>query len=325
MTNFLSLPPELREQIYLELLVDSSKNQDRIMLTLDKDGHFVWNRITQLSPPDDELITDDQPAPTPSSIKHLDYSNLWSLARVNSLLYAEATPIMYANANLEYTFGDSCFVDGNSVLLQTFLNKLRPATCALYRQMTIVNGKNLSAKAMRFIVNILNSKLPCVMSLSLRAIDPHTEVWLNNESPEWLKEHMQLMAAARPLSCLTSSPKISLKTRLCFCLDYNYFDPDPETQLIMLILRGLMETEVWRRQAQNDHAMNCEEGHYLQLTYALRSTMTETTNDETTTEDVEEIDDIEARLMEHQASMKQIEECKHWRMTMDGKLREMPS
>lgn len=172
MANFLILPPELREQIYLELLVDPSSDANRIMLTLDKNGQSVWDRITEISPDEDELDTDIQPALTQSSIKHMDYSNLWSLARVNRLLYRETVPIIYANACLEYTFGDSCSVSQSPDLFRTFVNKLPAATCALYRQLTIVNGKDLSAKAMSSIVDIINTKLPNLVSLEIRAIDP---------------------------------------------------------------------------------------------------------------------------------------------------------
>ncbi|KAG9673218.1 hypothetical protein KCU99_g6374, partial [Aureobasidium melanogenum] len=328
MTNFLSLPPELREQIYLALLVEPSNDANRIMLTLDKNGQSIWDRITEISPDDDELDTDIQSVLTQSSIKHMDYSNLWSLARVNKLLYEETIPIIYDNACLEYTFGDSCSVSQSPVLLQAFVDKLPAATCALYHQLTIVNGKDLSAKTVSSIVDIINTKLPNLVSLEIRAIDPRIEALINGEAPEFVTEHIQLMAAARPLARLASSPRISLKTRLCFYLDHDYSDPDPDTHLIMLVLRVLMENEVvpklldikrWRRQARSNHAMICEEGGYVQLTSALRSTMIE----EMEPEDVEEIDDMEAKLMDHQALVKQIAECKHWRMTMDGKLRDL--
>ncbi|KAH0026775.1 hypothetical protein KCU78_g4244, partial [Aureobasidium melanogenum] len=108
--------------------------------------------------------------------------------------------------------------------------------------------------------------------------------------------------------------------------DYSY--PDEDTHLIIVVLRVLMENEVvptllnikrWRRQAQSNHAVICEEGGYVQLTSALRSTMIE----EMEPGGVEEIDDMEARLMDHQALVKKIVECKRWRMIMDGKVRDL--
>ncbi|KAH0164664.1 hypothetical protein KCU67_g5044, partial [Aureobasidium melanogenum] len=323
MTNFLSLPPELREQIYLALLVEPSNDANRIMLTLDKNGQSIWDRITEISPDDDELDTDIQPVLTQSSIKHMDYSNLWSLSRVNKLLYEETVPIIYGNACLEYTFGDSCSVGQSPVLLQSFVDKLPAATCALYRQLTIVNGKDLSAKAMTSIVDIINTKLLNLVSLDIRAIDPRIEALINGEPPQFIRESINMMAAARPLARLTSSPEITLKPRVSFYLECDYPADDQDIKVLMAIMQSLVEGEAvptllairsWRRQAQEVHAMNCEEGNYLQLTSVVRSQMTENME----TESVELIQDMEAELVKHQEVLEQIGRCKRWRATMDG-------
>ncbi|KAH0382656.1 hypothetical protein KCU92_g6096, partial [Aureobasidium melanogenum] len=323
MTNFLSLPPELREQIYLALLVEPSNDANRIMLTLDKNGQSIWDRITEISPDDDELDTEIQPVLTQSSIKHMDYSNLWSLARVNKLLYEEIIPIIYGDACLEYTFGDSCSVSQSPVLLQAFVDKLPAATCALYRQLTIVNGKDLSAKAMTSIVDIINTKLPNLVSLEIRAIDPRIEALINGEPPQFIRESINMMAAARPLARLTSSPEITLKPRVSFYLECDYPADDQDIKVLMAIMQSLVEGEAvptllairpWRRQAQEVHAMNCKEGNYLQLTSVVRSQMTENME----TESVELIQDMEAELVKHQEVLKRIARCKRWRATMDG-------
>ncbi|KAG9858923.1 hypothetical protein KCU98_g356, partial [Aureobasidium melanogenum] len=323
MTNFLSLPPELREQIYLELLVDPSSDANRIMLTLDKNGQSVWDRITEISPDEDEFDTDIQPALTQSSIKHMDYSNIWSLARVNRLLYKETVPIIYGNACLEYTFGDSCSVSQSPVLLQTFVDKLPAATCALYHQLTVVNGKDLSAKAMSSNVDIINTKLPNLVSLEIRAIDPRIEALINGEAPQFIRESIDMMAAARPLARLTSSPTITLKPRVSFYLECDYPANDQDIKVLMAIMQSLVEGEAvptlldirsWRRQAQEVHAMNCEEGNYLQLTCVVRSQMIENME----TKSAEQVEEMEAELGKHQEVLKRIARCRRWRATMDG-------
>lgn len=326
MTNFLSLPPELREQVYLELLVDPSQDMNRIMLTLNNDGHSVWDRVTEIDP-DDEFDTDDiQPTLTQSSIKHLDYNNLWSLARANSLLYREITPLIYANACLEYTFGDACSATQSPGLLQTFIENLPAASCAFYRQLTIVNGKGLSAKAMKAIVDIINTNLPNLVSLEVRAIDPRFEAAINGEAPQFVREAMEMMAAARPLTLLNSSPAISLKPRVSFYLECDWPTNDPDVSLIMAVMQALMQGEVvptllgirsWRRQAQRTHAMNCQEGDYLQLTSVLRSETVEDMD----LQDMEKIGDMEGRLDDHQAVLEQIDRREHWRKILESCMR----
>ncbi|KAH0361422.1 hypothetical protein KCU65_g8723, partial [Aureobasidium melanogenum] len=323
MTNFLSLPPELREQIYFGLLVHPLSDANRVMLTLNKDGQPVWDRITEISPDDDEFDTGIQPTLTQSSIKHMDYSNLWSLARVNRLLYRETVPIIYANACLEYTFGDSCSISQSPSLLRAFVDKLPSATCALYRQLTIVNGKDLSAKVMGSIVDIINTELPNLDSLEIRAIDPRIEALINGEAPQFISECIDMMAAARPLGHLTSSPRITLKPRVSFYLECDYPTDDPNVKELMAVMQSLVEVEAvfallgirsWRRQAQEIHAMYCEEGSYLQLTSLVRSQ----TYENIETKSVDQIEDMEAELMEYQEVLKQIARCKRWVTTLDG-------
>ncbi|CAD0082245.1 unnamed protein product [Aureobasidium vineae] len=330
MANFLDLPPEIRAKIYNALLVDPINDRDKIMFTLDKDGQQNWDRVTELLPPDDESTTEALPKPVKSSVKHLDYSDLWSLARASRLVYAEATPIVYANARLEYTFGERPDVIRGPTLLHEFLDKLPSASCALYRHLAIVNnnyasGESLSAKDMNILVDLINSKLPNLSSLEIRAIDPEIETCSNDEDTGFVQDALRIITAARPVARLASCPKVSLKPRLSFYLA-DSITYDPEITLIMTVLETLMAMEVvptlvdirdWRRQAQIHYATTCQQGDCLQLTSGMRSRMIG--YQQTACE--EEGDDMEAKLISHGEVLKRIENCKHWRMILNGQLR----
>ncbi|CAD0106596.1 unnamed protein product [Aureobasidium uvarum] len=238
-------------------------------------------------PPDDERTTDTIPEPLQSSIKHLDYSDLLSLARASRLIYAEATPVIYANAHLEYTFGERHDIMRGPTLLHEFLEKLSSASSALYHHLTIINnnnhapGRSLSAKDMNILVDLINSKLPNLSSLEIRSIDPELDTCSNDEDIGFVQDALRIIAAARPVARLASCPKVSLEPRLSFYLadDITY---DEEITLIMTVPEALIVTEVvptlvgikgWRRQAQSHYATTRQQGDYLKLTSVLRSKM----------------------------------------------------
>ncbi|KAG9685705.1 hypothetical protein KCU95_g12159, partial [Aureobasidium melanogenum] len=329
MANFSDIPPEIKVLIYHALLADPLRDGDRIMFTMNQDSQPNWDRTTELHPPEDELVTDVKPAPVKSSIKHLDYSNLWSLATTSKLLYTEAKPIIYANACLEYTFGDSFGAYESPTLLHTFLEKLPLASCALLHHLTIINnrttaGKALTARDMKTIVDLLNDRLPNLVSLDIRAIDPMTEPWVDETPPEFVRDHLQIMAAARPVALLASGPRVTLKPRVCFYLEPEKGTFDPDITLVLRLLRGLMVQHVmptliditkWRRQARQHHEVFCQQGTYLETTSIMRSDAGGATEPAT-------VSDMETALADREQVMKQIEDCKHWRVLFDRVSRE---
>ena len=205
----------------------------------------------------------------------------------------------------------------------------------MYRHLAIINnetvaGKSLSTKDMNIIVALLNSKLLNLATLEIRAIDPMTEPWIEDQPPEFVRDHLRIIAASRPVARLISKPKVTLKSRVCFYLEPDAVTFDPDITLVMRLMKGLMVQQVmptlidikeWRRQAREHHAMACQQGGYLQLTSIVRSDVGEST--ETAT--VAEMDGVEAELVDREKALTQIEECKHWRMTFDGCLREISS
>ncbi|KAG9588333.1 hypothetical protein KCU77_g8172, partial [Aureobasidium melanogenum] len=152
---------------------------------------------------------------------------------------------------------------------------------------------------------------------------PRIEALINGEPPQFIRESIDMMAAARPLARLTSSPNITLKPRVSFYLECDYPTDDQDAKVLMAVMQSLVEGEAvptllsiktWRRQAQEIHAMNCVEGNYLQLTSVVRSQMAENME----TKVVEQVDDMEAELVKHQEVLKRIARCRRWRATMDG-------
>lgn len=226
--GFTDLPSELRQPIYDALLVDPIRTQSRRVCTVDKLGNSSWSRTEVPLPANDESAIDNPPAPIRSSISHLDYSDLWSLARVNKLFYSEATPTIYSHAQLEYISGNTHSTRANSTLLHTYLHKVLPATSTLYRNLTIIDGRNdLFAKEMKNLVDLINHRMPNLHSLKIQVYDPGLEGWPDIRYPRLLIDDLQMLAAVRPLARLTFWPEISIKHRLCFYPDLDSFRDDP--------------------------------------------------------------------------------------------------
>ncbi|CAD0082372.1 unnamed protein product [Aureobasidium vineae] len=85
---------------------------------------------------------------------------------------------MYMHVDLEYTTGTTPSAHEKPTLLHTFLEKLSPTTSSLYHHLTIIDGsRNLTAKDMRILVDLINSKLPNLLTFSLEAVNPETKAW----------------------------------------------------------------------------------------------------------------------------------------------------
>jgi len=317
----MDLPPEIRVVVYHFLIVDAVRDKDRIELTLGENGKSSWNHIAERLPPDDDdRTTDIPPPPLESSVSHINYSNLLSLATSNKTLYREATPIIYGNADLEYTSGVSPTESG-STLLHIFLNNFTPANFALFDELTVIDGsKELSARDVKAIVDLANSKLPNLKIINIQSIDPVFETWVDGEPPSCAGDFAQLMTASRPVACLTSTPILSVKPRLLFYFEYDMISPDPGTRLIMTVMKYLALNVMpsftairnWRHESQIYHARACQNGDYLQLTYALRSVSDVEWNI------LEEWEDMSIALSEHQEDLSQIQCYKTWQKGING-------
>jgi hypothetical protein len=311
--SFLDLPPEIRQSIYDLLLIDPIRDNNRLVCTSDRLDRLSWSRMTGLLPI--RQIERSGRVVSPS-VSHIDYSDLWSLASTNKLLFVEASPTMCMHAQLEYTFGDFPHTRREPTLLHKYLGKISPTTSSLYRNLTIINGC-LLVKETRTFVDVINLRLPNLLSLSIESVSPESEGWPEPDFEDLLRDALEIATAARPVAHLTSRPVLSIKPRLSFYLkhepfrhhrDYQFFK-DFRWPMSLGSTKPLTEIKDWRRQAQNYHTNACQRGDYLLLTRSLRSTL----NAAVETHSVEEINDTEDKLANHQKISSQIMKCKAFR------------
>jgi hypothetical protein len=305
MAHFLDLPPEIRLSIYNALLVDPIREGSRLVCTVNALGKSSWSRVVWHLSTNNMRPAQNSPKPIESSISHTDYSDLLSLARANKLLYLEATSTMYSHAQLEYTSGDTSSAHADQTLLHRYLEKLSPKTATLYHNLTINYGhKNLSAKDMKIFVDLINLKLPNLLSMKMQAVTSEDGSWRWASGFDLAKDFLQTIAAARPVANLKARPSFSIKPRICFYLRFEPFKSKLDYSTWMGLMESippLVHVRDWRREARDNHATACQQGDYLVLTSSLRSLMATATK----TIAVEDLDDIRGRLANHQEVLSQ--------------------
>jgi hypothetical protein len=329
MAHFLDLPPEIRLSIYNALLVDPIREGSRLVCTVDASGESSWSRTTG-NLRTEQRVNYRHSKPVKSSVSHIDYSDLWSLASVNKLLYLEATPTMYMHAKLEYTPGDMPGTDKDPTLLHTCLEKKSPATSMLYRDLTIRYGSRkylyLSAKDMNVLVDLINLKLPNLLSLTFREVRYSSGERLRSRMIDLFQELLRTLAAARPVACLTSRPYISsrertrLRINLGWSMTLTFSNMNDLTWFrLWRVTRSIVGIRDWRRKAQDYHANACLQGDYLLLTSFLRSTSAGAAE----TDAMEIPDDMEDGLAKHQDFLSQIKEHETLRIQEIEDLRKL--
>jgi len=306
MARFLDLPPEIRQLIYDELLVDPVNNESRLVCAWDASGNTTWSRGAEPLDTYVEPTVDNLPALIESSISHIDYNDLWSLATANKLLYLEATPTMYMHAQLEIFFGST------PTLLHTYLEKITPVTCALHQSLTISYGrKGLSTNDMSVLMDLVNPTLPNLHSLNIRAIHPSIEAWPKVQRSSLLRDLVSTMVALRPVARLTSLPVILVSPRARLFSELDLFKDRRHSgswcsinwSKTLDITRPLKWIRRWRGKSQDYHTRASERGDYLLLTSSLRSTFSGATDAET----AEELSDMEEELADHERVLWKIE------------------
>jgi hypothetical protein len=317
MAQFLDLPPEIRLSIYNALLVDPIREGSRLVCTMDASGESNWSRTTGHLLTEHKRVHNRPLTPIKSSVSHIDYSDLWSLASANKLLYLEATPTMYSHAQLEYTSGCTPRTLGilkTQTLLHVWLEKMSPTTSALYRDLTISYGRHrcLSAKNMKVLVDLINHRLSDLLCLNIQAVNPAIEAWPRFLFPGLSVDCFRTLAAARPVARLTSRPHISIKPR---ALLYVELDISRGTAMferlnrlnwssVRKLTHSIVGIRDWCCEAQEYHANACQRGDYLLLTSFLRSNLAGAIE----TDAMEILDDVEDGLSKHQGILSLIKE-----------------
>jgi hypothetical protein len=330
MAHFLDLPPEIRQSIYDALLVDPIRERSRLVCTVDASGESSWSRTTAHMRTEQRVYY-RRSEPVKPSVSHIDYSDLWSLASVNKMLYLEATPTMYMDAQLGYIPGDMPSTDKSPTLLHTYLQKISSATSMLYHNLTIRYGSRkhlyLSAKDMKVLVDLINLRLSNLLSLGIRAVTPSTQAWYRCRMFYLFRELLRTLAAARLVACLTSRPYISFspRGRLRIAIErsggiLNFSNMNDLTMSrIWRVKRSIVGIRDWRRKAQDYHANACLQGDYLLLTSFLRSTSAGAGE----TDALKILDDMEDGLAKHQEVLSLIKEHETLRIQEIKDLRKL--
>ncbi|KAH0044786.1 SGT1-domain-containing protein, partial [Aureobasidium melanogenum] len=172
MARLIDLPPEVRLKIYRLLLADPIRDGLRVILTFDLlDNKTTWGRTrcAQTEQPHREGHSAEPCCVdvSPSILHHLDFTDLWSLARASKMVYVEATQITYNNADLVYSLGDlisrvstpghiAAFVPFNC-----YFEQYSPTKMAMLHSLVIQDKfETMSARDMKSVVDIVNSCLP---------------------------------------------------------------------------------------------------------------------------------------------------------------------
>jgi hypothetical protein len=336
MAQFLDLPPEIRLFIYNALLVDPIREGSRLVCTVDASGESSWSRTTGHLLTENKRTTDRRLKPIKSSVSHIDYSDLWSLASVNKVLYLEATPTMYSHAQLEYTSGgtretlSTLNTHKSSTLLHAWLEKMSPTTSALYHDLTISYGRgvHLSAKDMKVLVDLINLRLSNLLYLNIQAVNPAIEAWPHFLCTSLAEDAFKTLAAARPVARLTSRPSILIKPRARLHLELEMSRETPTSKDLnrlnlsrfRKITRLIVGIRDWRCRAQDYHANACQRDDYLLLTSFIRSNLAGAAE----TDAAEVLDGMEDELAKHQKVLSRLklhETFRKWEVEALRKLR----
>lgn len=288
MARLTELPPEIRLFIYKLLLVDPVRDGLRIALTFDPldNDKKAWSRTrcAQVEQPRNEChSTDPCCVYIPlSTLHHLAFTDLWSLAKASKMLYAEASKTIYNNADLTYVPGGlpplakSPGSTPAPTLLGHYLEQHSPTTCSMLHSLTIHDKSGImSPRAMKGVVDIVNSQLP-----NLRVFGYRVSAITADSFIERVRNSCrEICGAPKDLQ-----PLAHLKTDVRLFLEL----PDPVWLasieptlygglcLVRQLLCGYaMDTILHmvrgRRVAQSFHELALDRGVYLQVTSALRS------------------------------------------------------
>ncbi|KAG9669599.1 hypothetical protein KCU99_g6749, partial [Aureobasidium melanogenum] len=291
MARLTELPPEVRLKIYDLLLVDPIRDGLRITMTFDPldNNKMAWGRAScaQTEQPHKEGHSAepccvDVP---PCTLHHLDFTDLWSLARTSRILYVEATPTIYSNADLVYS-SDKLTSDPSMqgcllafAPLSRYFEEHSLTTKAMLDSLVIREKfATMSARDMKLVVDIVNFHLP-----NLRVFGYHvSEDAASSPSSrrrDSRRSFSRTFSTLQPLACLRAKirPFLYLPVPAGFILN------KASSRLTSNTKKGFygdcfmkfIDERVKGRRAMHDyHEAALQHGHYLQATLALRSAAT---------------------------------------------------
>ncbi|KAH0156967.1 hypothetical protein KCU67_g8099, partial [Aureobasidium melanogenum] len=285
MARLTDLPPEVRLKIYDLLLVDPISDGLRITMTFDPldNNKMAWGRAScaQTEQPHKECHSADPCCVDvpPCTLHHLDFTDLWSLARTNRIFYVEATPTIYNNADLVYSSGKSTSDPSMRDCLLAFaplsryFEKHSLTTKAMLDSLAIREKfATMSARDMKLVVDIVNFHLP-----NLRVFGYHVSENAASSPPN--RSFCRTFSTLQPLACLRAKvrPFLYLPVPAGLLLNKASSHPTSNTKKHFYgdyFMKSIDERVKGRRAMHDYHEAALQHGHYLQATLALRSAST---------------------------------------------------
>jgi hypothetical protein len=283
MPGLLDLPPEIRTEIYRLLLVDPIREGRRITLTLDSldNNKQIWGRAScteaDLAHEKGHSAHACSVEVLSSTLHHLDFTDLMSLARVNQTLYAEASQTIYNRADLTLSFQQlPCAARSTPAftLLSKYLERHCTTNCVMLCSLVIQDKfAALSPRDARAIVELVNTRLPNLSALGyhIGAITPVTRPDL---LPSFLRNYRRAIEAIQPLVDLRASVRttfdLPVPAELSSTISYVALC-QMSKHIVEVALKIVRQVREARRLMRGYHEKALDRGCYLRATLALRS------------------------------------------------------
>ncbi|KAG9948834.1 hypothetical protein KCU85_g4715, partial [Aureobasidium melanogenum] len=288
MAHLTDLPPEVRLKIYNLLLDDPIRDGLRITMTFDPldDNKITWGRArcAQTEKPHKQGHSADPCCVDvpPFTLHHLDFTDLWSLARISKQFYLEATPTIYNNADLTYSVGElpsaakPLKVAPASNPLRRFLERHSPVTRAMFRTLVIRdNPIAMSPRAMKLLVDIVNSHLPNLRVFGYQISTDVSKSFIENFRDS-CRSIFRMPRTMQPLAQLKHTTRTFLELPIPAELESVNLKMYQTIAGVRNLLCGYaMDTVTHKVQGRHAsrryHEIALEFGVYLYITSALRS------------------------------------------------------
>lgn len=304
MVRLTDLPPEVRLKIYKLLLVDPIRDGLRITMTFNPilDNKIIWDRArcAQTEQPHKEGHSADPCCldVPPFTVHHLDFTDLWSLARASKKLYVEASETIYNNADLTYTSGkllpvakslnstpgfkslsrylESLELNFAFKCLSRYLEQHSAATCSMLHSLVINDVSTaMTARDMKSIVDLVNARLTGLRVLGYQVgVDIGTSLndLLKGSSSSIAHTVITIQPFARLRPEIRTFLEVPIPAKLASVLPQVYDSLcDLRERLLVYAAMVISPMSEVRRAANDRHELTLHRGDYLSLTLALRS------------------------------------------------------
>jgi hypothetical protein len=284
MARLSDLPPEVRLEIYRLLLIDPVRDGLRITFALDPSdsNKSTWDRARcdQAEAPHKEGHS-AHPCHVdvlPSTLHHLDFTDLMSLARTNKTFYVEASQTIYNSTDLTLSFPQlppAARAVPAFTPLSRYLEHHCPTALTMLHSLVIKDETAaMSPKDMRFLVDLVATQLP-----NLRGFGYHVGVCTSSSFPELMRSCRNLCRTFRvvqPLARLKADVRKSISspapTELAsLSTQMNSAWCKMGGRLEQYTTDGIEKVVRTRRTMRKHHALALEGDDYLYCTVVVRS------------------------------------------------------